>query len=322
MSELAKPSSIKDLINSDAARNQIARVLPKHLTPDRFLRVATTCLLRSPALAQCRQESLMRALLDCSSLGLEPDGRRAHLVPIDGEVQLIVDWKGLVELAKRSGEVRVWRPQEVCANDEFSWRNGRVEHCIDFSTDRGAPYLVYSYVLTKDGDEDTEAMLLQDIIAIRDRSPAYKRAVREKKKNPWISDFLEMAKKTVIRRHSKRLTLSPEFLDALEKDGDQIDDRFLSAKPVAPASSNPFLPADPPKNSTEAPEDTDWLQEVRRRAGAWLMPEEEVLSILTRLKKVTEKTKQLEQVPAEILREIVQDWQTFIDAREIEPGKS
>ena len=45
------PRTIKGLINSEAVRAQIARALPSHMTPDRFLRVATTLLLRSPKLA-------------------------------------------------------------------------------------------------------------------------------------------------------------------------------------------------------------------------------------------------------------------------------
>lgn len=212
-----EPRSIKALINSDAVRSQISRALPQHMTADRFLRVATTMLLRVPKLAECSQESFMKAMLDCSSLGLEPDGRRCHLIPYGKDVTLIVDWKGLVELAKRSGEVVAWKAETVKENDAFEWRNGEINHVVNWREDRGKLQAVYSIVRLQSGEVDTEVMTLAEVEAIRKRSKA-------SGSGPWVTDFEEMAKKTVIRRHSKRLTLSPEFHDALEKDGDKLAD--------------------------------------------------------------------------------------------------
>jgi recombination protein RecT len=214
--QLATKGDLKSLINSDAIRAQIARALPKHMTPDRFLRVATTTLLRVPKLAQCSQESFMKAMLDCSSLGLEPDGRRCHLIPYGNEVQLIVDWKGLVELAKRSGEVLSWKAETVKEKDKFGWVNGVIHHEVNWREDRGKLEAVYSIVKLEGGEVDTEVMTLAEVEAIRKRSKA-------SGSGPWVTDFEEMAKKTVIRRHSKRLTLSPEFHTALEIDADKID---------------------------------------------------------------------------------------------------
>lgn len=159
----------------------------------------------------------MRAMLDCSSLGLEPDGRRCHLIPYGKEVQLIVDWKGLVELAKRSGEVVAWKAETVKEHDSFDWINGEINHAVNWREDRGKLQAVYSIVKMTNGDIDTEVMTLAEVEAIRKRSKA-------SGSGPWVTDFEEMAKKTVIRRHSKRLTLSPEFHDALEKDGDKLAD--------------------------------------------------------------------------------------------------
>jgi recombination protein RecT len=217
MTELSKNQdrSIKALINSDAVKAQIARALPAHITPDRFLRVATTALLKTPKLAECSQESFMKAMLDCSSLGLEPDGRRCHLVPYGKDVQLIVDWKGLIELAKRSGEVVSWKAETVKEKDHFEWVNGEVSHSVNWRQDRGSLQAVYSIAKMANGEIDTEVMTLAEVEAIRKRSKA-------SGSGPWVTDFEEMAKKTVIRRHSKRLTLSPEFHDALDKDGDKF----------------------------------------------------------------------------------------------------
>lgn len=233
MNEITKTNDLKTVINSEAVKNQIARALPSHLTPERFLRVATTMLLRVPKLAECSQESFMKAMLDCSSLGIEPDGRRAHLIPYGKEVQLIIDWKGLVELAKRSGEVATWKAETVKENDEFSWENGEITHRADWRTDRGKLQCVYSRVVLKSGEVDTEVMTLAEVEAIRKRSKAGSNG-------PWVTDFEEMAKKTVMRRHSKRLTLSPEFHDALAKDADQLAEKRARVEDLTPPKSNPF----------------------------------------------------------------------------------
>ena len=72
--------TVSDLLNSERAKTEIAKVLPKHLTAERMTRVALTATLKNPALLQCLPQSLMNALLVCSQAGLEPDGRLAHLI--------------------------------------------------------------------------------------------------------------------------------------------------------------------------------------------------------------------------------------------------
>lgn len=237
MSELAKSTtSIADILRGDKMLESISEVVPKHMTPERMVKVGLMALNRTPKLAQCSRDSFLQAMMDCSSLGLEPDGRRCHLIPYGNTCQLIIDYKGLIELAKRSGEVSIWKAETVKENDSFTWVNGQVNHEIDFRTDRGGLQCVYSIVQTKDGEVDTEVMTLAEVESIRSRS-------KSGNAGPWKTDFEEMAKKTVIRRHSKRLTLSPEFQSALEKDGDQIT--FANVRDVTPrneisAKSNPF----------------------------------------------------------------------------------
>lgn len=215
--ESQKPKGLKDWIQSDAFKSAINQALPKHMTTDRFARVCLTALMKSPKLLDCTKESVFKAMLDCSSLGLEPDGRRAHLIPYGKTCELIIDYKGLIELAKRSGEVKNWRAELICENDEFSWSNGIVEHKVNWLKSRGKALAVYSHVRNKDDIDDYEVMTMQQVEAVRKRSKAGNNG-------PWVTDFDEMAKKSVIRRHSKRLTLSPEFMEALQKDGDRYDD--------------------------------------------------------------------------------------------------
>lgn len=235
--EIQKPAKndLRSFIASDTFKNQVALALPKHMTPDRFARVALTAITRTPKLLDCTRESLLKCLMDCSQFGLEPDGRHAHLIPYKDTCTLIIDYKGMIALARRSGQVAVFRAELVKENDSFSWRNGVVEHEVNWRQDRGKTDCVYSYVKFQDGSEDFEVMTLKEVEAIRARS-------RAANAGPWVTDFDEMAKKTVIRRHSKRLTLSPEFADAVDRDDDR-DERQATGREVRPAKVPELLPA-------------------------------------------------------------------------------
>lgn len=229
------PATIKGWLESDHLRKEIAKVLPKHLTSERFMRVAITATTRTPELRKCDQATFFRCLLDLGQLGLEPDGRRAHLIPFRNnkrncmECQLIIDYKGLVELAMRSGQIANIHADVVRENDVFDYDRGIVEkHKIDFRHPRGNVYAAYSLVRFKDGTESCEVMGFEEIEAVRKRS-------RAGNSGPWVTDWPEMAKKTVFRRHSKWLPLSAEFRDALDKDVDVID---LQAEPSRPVASS------------------------------------------------------------------------------------
>jgi recombination protein RecT len=252
--ELSTKNDLRSFIGSDKFKEQVALSLPQHLTPDRFARVALTAMTRTPKLLECTRESLLRCLMDCSSLGLEPNGRDAHLIPYGKDCTLIVDFKGLIALAKRSGDVRSWSAELVCENDSFSWQDGVVTHGIEWRKPRGAMQAVYSRVTLKDGSLEFEVMTKEECEAIRKRS-------RAGNSGPWVTDFTEMCRKTVIRRHSKRLTLSPEFADALERDDDKIEERHAKGReiPVARLEPiNPGIPYSPPTAGPVVEQEDDW----------------------------------------------------------------
>jgi recombination protein RecT len=275
--ELAAKSPKNDLrsfIAGDTFKQQVALALPRHMTPDRFARVALTAITRTPKLLDCTRESLLKCLMDCSQFGLEPDGRHAHLIPYKDQCTLIIDYKGLMALARRSGQVSVFRAELVKEHDEFDWHNGMVTHSINWRLDRGKTDCVYSYVKFQDGSEDWEVLTLAEVNAIRARS-------RAKDSGPWVTDFDEMAKKTAIRRHSKRLTLSPEFQDAIDRDDDRPErtatGREIKAKvpdllppseesPVTrPGAAGAQLQAPNPERGSQP---TTALQEVQAKASA------------------------------------------------------
>lgn len=214
--------TIKEWLQRPKFKNEVAKALPKHLTADRFIRVATTALNREPKLRKCTQASFFECLMNLSQLGLEPDGRRAHLIPFKSKsggytCQLIIDYKGLVELAMRSNKIANIHADVVCENDEFEYDRGEVvKHKVDFRKPRGKVYAAYAICSFKDGTKKAEAMSRDEIEGIRKRSKAGN-------DGPWMTDWNEMAKKTVFRRLSKWLPLSPEYRDVLDVDADVID---------------------------------------------------------------------------------------------------
>jgi recombination protein RecT len=231
---------IRSLIASDKFKEQCAAALPKHLTADRFARVALTALTRNPKLQDCTRESLLRCLMDCSALGIEPDGRRAHLIPYKDQCTLIIDYKGLIELVRRSGDVAAIRAETVCENDGFDWENGTITHRIDWRKSRGEVQAVYAEAKLASGETQTAVLTKDEVEGIRKRS-------RAGTSGPWVSDWGEMAKKTALRRLIKLLPLSVEIADAVERDDDRVerDVTPVPAKlPPVPQVAGLFAPVD------------------------------------------------------------------------------
>lgn len=221
-----KAAEVRHLLSQDNIKTQIAKALPEICKPERFMRIAVTAITKNPKLAECTQTSLMGCLLDLAQLGIEADGRRAHLIPFkrnykEGnnwksvmDVQLIIDYKGLVELVKRGGDVVTIHADKVCKNDNFVVDMGEIKkHQIDYSSPRGAAYAYYAYAKMKDGSIQTQVMTLDEVETIRQSSNG-------KDGTPWTKHFDEMAKKTCFRRLSKWLPMLPEIaqkVDEVEK---------------------------------------------------------------------------------------------------------
>lgn len=224
-----KQPSLKELISGDKFKEQVALALPKHMTPERFTRIALTAISRTPKLQDCTQTSLFKCLLDLSAAGLEPDGRRAYLIPYGSECTLILSYMGMIELVRRSGDVVSIRSELVCENDEFSWENGKVTHKVEWRKPRGEIQAVYAEAVLRSGETQTATMTKDEVDAIRKRS-------RSGNSGPWVTDYGEMAKKTTLRRLCKLLPLSSEVAEHIDKDQDIV--REIDVTPVAKASLN------------------------------------------------------------------------------------
>lgn len=258
MQSSKKPQTVEEWIKSMApAMNE---ALPKHIDIDRFTRIAMTQLRTNPVLRQCSVPSLLASIMQCAQLGLEPGLLgHAYLVPYNNrklgtkEVQFIIGYKGLIELARRSGNIESIAAHEVCENDEFVFEYGLEEKLIHKPAlkDRGKPYLYYAYAKFKGGGHQIEIMTLEDIEKIRKRSKA-------SDNGPWQTDYDEMAKKTIIRRLSKYLPISVEVMRGIEQDETVKTEISSNMTDVVDLSSGDYeFQTDPPTTdgtSTPDPE--------------------------------------------------------------------
>lgn len=199
---------------------QIQSSLPRHMTPERMCRVALNTIRRTPTLLECAPETLVAAIVEASSLGLEIDSRgQAYLVPFYNkktgtkDVQLIPGYKGLADLAYRSGRVASIFAEVVCENDKFRFSLGlepTLEHTPDLDN-RGGMRAVYAVARMKDGEAQFVVMGKSDIDKV-------KKASKASNSGPWADWEEEMWKKTAIRRLCKMLPLSPEIQRAIAID--------------------------------------------------------------------------------------------------------
>jgi len=222
-------TSLQKFVQGDVLKTEMSKVLPKHITAERMARVAWTAIVRNPALAQCDRNSLATAVLLCCQAGLETDGRLAHLIPFGKKVQVIFDYKGLLTLAKRNGvdckAVCVYEKDEFQPSEDDGAGRTTVVHRYDPFGDRGKMRGVYARALENGKAPDYEFMSVTEVEAIRKRS-------RAGESGPWVTDFAEMAKKTVIRRMSKRWDLLPEIRDVINADDDTPTTIVEPVRPV------------------------------------------------------------------------------------------
>ena len=198
-------------------KTQLASALPKHISPDRMARIALTEIRKNPALLRCDIHSLLGAVMQASQLGLEPGLMgQAYLIPFKNQVQFIIGYKGLIDLARRSGDVKVIYAHPVYENDEFEYSygvGGTLKH-VPARGDRGKVSMYYAYAELKDGGYAYEVMSVKDVEKHRDKFALY-----NKPGSPWHDDFDSMACKTVVRQMMKYMPMSVELSQTVAVDG-------------------------------------------------------------------------------------------------------
>lgn len=219
----AEPKDIAGMLSSPKMKQQMALAMPKHMTAERMMRIALTEVRKVPALGQCNIESFMGAIMQCAQLGLEPGSALGHayLLPFgngkakDGKsnCQLIIGYRGMIDLARRSGQIVSLTARTVHENDTFKYEFGLEEtmHHVPADGDRGKMTHVYAVAKLKGGGVQFDVMSRADVDKVRSTSKAGTNG-------PWVTHFEEMAKKTVIRRLFKYLPVSIEIQHAVTLD--------------------------------------------------------------------------------------------------------
>jgi recombination protein RecT len=221
--EKSRYAEVKKLLEDNAAA--IKERLPKHLTPDRMLKVSLTIIHKTPLLQECTTSSLVQCVLDAAELGLEPGSALGHcyLVPYKRhdkktnknwmEAQLQVGYKGFIELSLRSGRTVDVDADVIHEHDTWSAERGtdsKLKHIPNFGKP-GGMVAAYAVATLANGVKKYAIVSKAQVDSIRARSKA-------SSSGPWVTDYEEMAKKTAVRRLSKLLSLSPELARAVEVD--------------------------------------------------------------------------------------------------------
>jgi len=253
----------KELAPIDHARNflgdadgqlkkQLALALPKHMTPDRMLRIALTAAIGSPNLQKCfttpaGKLSIARSLLSASQMGLEPDGINGHIVPFGGTAQFIPDYKGLIQLAYNHPKVKSIWFSVVYEKDFFVYEKGlnrTLQHKDTDEDDPGPLKYVYAVCEMEGGAKTFVCMNRREVMQHKKAS-----AAAGSGKSPWTTHEPAMWCKTAVKVLFKQIPQSNELRLGLERD-DEVerialsdDARFAAAKPVSGSTLNPFSDA-------------------------------------------------------------------------------
>ncbi|WP_072296112.1 recombinase RecT [Paracoccus sp. SM22M-07] len=244
---LRQVTNVKELLMNDMAKQQLATVAASHMKPDRMMRLMANAIRTTPQLGDCDPLSLLGSMMTCASLGVEPNTPLGHayLLPFKNkrkgitEVQLILGYKGMIDLARRSGHVKNIHGDVVYESDDFSFEYGSNQHLTHRPRGkRENPLYAYCHATLTDG-EAFVVLPWDEVMAIRDASQGYRMAVQyNKKDSPWIAHQHEMAAKTAVRALFKYLPISIEMdggklSDALSVDENRIDYTAFAKDPTA-----------------------------------------------------------------------------------------
>lgn len=201
---------------------EIKKALPTVITPERFTRMTLTALSVNPKLGQCTPKSFLGAMMSAAQLGLEPNTPlgQAYLIPYKNkgvdEVQFQIGYKGLIDLAYRSGEVELVQAQIVYENDKFECQYGLEPKLVHIPADkeRGNAIKVYAMFKTKSGGYGFDVMSIEDV---KKHAKKYSQSFSSSY-SPWTTNFEEMAKKTVLKKVLKYAPMKSDFVRGVVQD--------------------------------------------------------------------------------------------------------
>lgn len=245
---LRQVKSVKDLLWNEQAKQQLAMVAARHMSAERLMRVTANAIRTTPALQECDPMSFLGALMQSAALGLEANTvlGHAYLIPFRNnrkgitECQMVIGYRGLIDLARRSGHIVSINAGIHYSDDEttgglWEYEEGTESRLRHRNGDMNGKKLhAYAIAKLKDGGHAYVVLPWSHVMRIRDASQGYQTAIRYNKKDtPWIAHEDAMAKKTAIRALAKYLPLSVEFVDALSIDEKRADYRAFAMDPAS-----------------------------------------------------------------------------------------
>jgi recombination protein RecT len=193
----------------ESYKGQIAMALPKHMTPERMIRVAITAVNTTPGLQKCTPLSVAGCIVQASILGLEPSSvlGEAYLVPYGNQCQLIPGYQGLLKLVRNSGELIMVNAQVVRANDKFDFEDGLDPYLIHkrAAGDRGEVTDYWAGAVLKGGGKQFVVMTKSEA---QEHGKKYSKTFNN---GPWKTEFDQMSLKTCLRKLCK---LMPKSIEA------------------------------------------------------------------------------------------------------------
>lgn len=235
-------------------------VVKSSLNAKQFARIALTEFNKNTKLQKCTTESVFGSLMQAAEVGLPVGGALGlmHLVPYGDVCTLLIDYKGLICLATRTGHILKVHARLVYDNDDFKIKYGTADTIDHEPADEpGAIKGAYSMAWLANGTIDFEYMPIKDIDAIMRRSAT------KGVSGPWKTDKGEMCKKTVLRRHLKRHRVVPvsamEVLAQEDARNYPTPEKRVEAKVVTEVDTEAVEVAEPQAQHTRgnAPASTD-----------------------------------------------------------------
>lgn len=206
-----------------AMEGEIKKALPAAITPERFTRIVLSAISTNPQLASCTPKSFLGAMMASAQLGLEPNTslQLCYLIPYRNhgqlECQFQLGYKGMIDLAYRSGDVTSIQAQIVYENDEFEYEYGLEPKLMHKPAmkDRGEMIAVYAVFKTVSGGYGFQVMSIEDV---RKHAQKFSQSFARGGSSPWVTNFEEMAKKTVLKSCLKYAPMKSEFQRGLAQD--------------------------------------------------------------------------------------------------------
>lgn len=290
--EVRKPSASQALAAFlEEKRDQFQSVML--IDPDRFMRMVKNALIKDPQIAEASKQSVFLEIMKAAADGVVLDGREATLTrfkvrkQIDGkwtyvtEVAYIPMVAGIMKRVRNSGEISAWTVGLVYQKEyeagRFSYVAAPVaelRHEPIIVGDRGPVVAAYSAVRLRDGSFHYEVMTLDQLNNIKNRTKSKKEKDGETViTGPWATDEEEMFKKTVIRRHSKRLPVSSELLDVTQR-VDALYDFDQDAYVVDPSTASEPAPVAAKRKASAAARLKEAAKAAARQEAEDIEPEE------------------------------------------------